>query len=48
VVAVDLAAVCARLAAVGAADRAAWEQIRALLLQMVGETCSRSGWKGSS
>ena len=28
----------ARLAAVGAADRAAWEQIRALLLQMVGES----------
>ena len=38
VVAVDLAAVRARLAAVGAADRGAWEQIRALLLQIGGES----------
>ena len=36
-VAVDLAAVRERLAAAGAADRARWEEIRAVLLQAVGE-----------
>ena len=35
---VDLAAVRERLAAAGAAEQAAWEQIRARLLQAVGES----------
>jgi hypothetical protein len=35
---VDLGAVRARLRAAGGADRAAWEQIRAVLLDVVGES----------
>ena len=35
---VDLGAVRARLRAAGEADRAAWEQIRAVLLDAVGES----------
>ena len=37
-VAVDLGAVRARLRAAGGADRAGWEQIRAVLLDAVGES----------
>ena len=35
---VDVGAVCARLRAAGGADHAAWDQIRAMLLDDVGES----------